>query len=229
MTTEYTNDDGQAAFDFALTVGQWREESNELIYRTTTGVATIDELQRLQQLLEYRMYALRSGHHVAEQPPSVTNLPPRLNELIGEVVVCCALAEQQASELLQLLSGDLDTSVAGYGFTSSKLLKKLKGRIPDELHEQFKDAFDFRHYIVHGVYVPAKFFLGTQDAFSQDGYVAMKQSYGEEVPGFNLRYINETELARLRDTLLSISGALSTLITDAMDDFGQEDRAPEVP
>ncbi|MGO2746214.1 hypothetical protein [Microbacterium sp.] len=213
--------DGQAAFGFALTVEQWHDEADELIFRTTTGAATIAELKRLQQLLEYRMHALRTGHHVAEQAPSVTNLPPRLNELIGEVVICCAVAEEHASELLQLRSGDLDKAVDGYGSTSSRLLRKLKGKIPDELHERFRDALDFRHYIVHGVYVDAKFFLGKQNTFSQDGYVAMKQSFGNDAPGFTVRYINEAELIGLRDRLTSISAELSTLISQAMDGFGR--------
>lgn len=221
MTNGSPTDDGQTTFGFALTVEQWQDEADELILLMTTGVATIEELKQLQQLLEYRMYALRTGHHVAEPAPSVTNLPPRLNELIGEVVICCAVAEEHASELLQLRSGDLDKAVDGYGSTSSRLLRKLKGRIPDELHERFTDALGFRHYIVHGVYADAKLFLGKQNAFSQDGYVAMKQSFGKDVPGFTLRYINETELIGLRDRLLSISADLSTLISHAMDDLGR--------
>ena len=214
-------DDGQSSFERTLTAEQWHDEADELIFRVARGVATLDELKRLQQLLEYRKHALRSGHHVAEQAPSVTNLPPRLNELIGEVVVTCAAAEEHASELLQLRSGNLDKAVDGYGSTSSRLLKKLKGKLPDDLHERFKDALDFRHYIVHGVYVDAKYLLGKQNAFSQDGYVAMKQSYGNDVPGFTVRYINEAELLGLRDRLISISVELSTLISQAMDDLGR--------
>lgn len=214
-------DDGQPSFERTLTAEQWHDEADELTFRVARGVATLDELKRLQQLLEYRKHALRSGHHVAEQAPSVTNLPPRLNELIGEVVVTCAAAEEHASELLQLRSGNLDKAVDGYGSTSSRLLKKLKGKLPDDLHERFKDALDFRHYIVHGVYVDAKYLLGKQNAFSQDGYVAMKQSYGNDVPGFTVRYINEAELLGLRDRLVSISVELSTLISQAMDNLGR--------
>ncbi len=136
------------------------------------------------------------------------------------MVVTCATAEEHASELLQLRSGNLDKAVDGYGSTSSRLLRKLKGKLPDELHERFKDALDFRHYIVHGVYVDAKYLLGKQNAFSQDGYVAMKQSYGNDVPGFTVRYINEAELVGLRDRLVSISVELSTLISQAMDELG---------
>ncbi len=57
-------DDGQSSFAFAMTVEQWHDEADELTFRMATGVATIDELKRLHQLLEYREHALRTGHHL---------------------------------------------------------------------------------------------------------------------------------------------------------------------
>ena len=82
---------------------------------------------------------------------------PELPQLIGEVVISAAWAEDAGGTFLQSTSGDWDTRTRGYDDTSSRLVKALRDTGPKALVDRLEAALELRHFVVHGVWVNGSF------------------------------------------------------------------------
>ncbi|WP_417216172.1 hypothetical protein [Arthrobacter sp.] len=95
---------------------------------------------------------------LANEPESLSRqmsrrqVSPELPQLIGEVVIAAAWAEDAGGTFLQATSGDWDTRARGYDDTSSRLVKALRDTAPKAVVDRLEAALELRHFIVHDVW-----------------------------------------------------------------------------
>lgn len=124
---------------------------------------------------------------LANDPESLTRqmsrrqVSPELPQLIGEVVIAAAWAEDAGGTFLQATSGDWDTRAKGYDDTSSRLVKALRDTAPESLVDRLEAALELRHFVVHGIWVSGSF-VKRPDTGEPFDFVAMKRRYRTESP-----------------------------------------------
>lgn len=106
---------------------------------------------------------------------------PELPQLIGEVVIAAAWAEDAAGTFLQATSGDRDKRAPGYDDTSSRLVNALRKDASAELVGRLETALELRHFVVHGVWVNGSFVKHPQTGEPYD-FISMKRRYRTDAP-----------------------------------------------
>lgn len=124
---------------------------------------------------------------LANDPESITRqmsrrqVSPELPQLIGEVVIAAAWAEDAGGTFLQATSGHWDKRARGYDDTSSRLVKALRDTAPKALVDRLEAALELRHFVVYGVWVNGSF-VKHPDTGEPFDFVSMKRRYRTSAP-----------------------------------------------
>jgi len=170
-------------------------------------------LHRLKEALANDPEAL--NRHVSRRQVS-----PELPQLIGEVVIAAAWAEDAGGTLLQATSGDWDSRARGYDDTSTRLVKALRGTAPDELVDRLKSALELRHFVVHGIWVNGSFVKHPVSGQAYD-FVSMKRRYRTDAPERDSRAFMATSLKWLAQEFWEIEDELERLHSEVLFGRGQ--------
>lgn len=165
------------------------------------------------------LYRLQEA--LASDPESLTRqmsrrqVSPELPQLIGEVVIAAAWAEDAGGTFLQATSGDWDTRARGYDDTSSRLVKALGDRAPKALVDRLEAALELRHFVVHGVWVNGSFVKhpGTGEPFD---FVSMKRRYRTEAPEKDTKGFMKSALKWLDREFWEIKDELEKLHSEVL-------------
>lgn len=161
---------------------------------------------------------------LANDPESLTRqmsrrqVSPELPQLIGEVVMAAAWAEDVGGTLLQAISGDWDTRARGYDDTSSRLVKALRDTAPKALVDRLEVALELRHFVVHGVWVNGSF-VKNPDTGEPFDFVSMKRRYRTTAPEKDTKAFMKSALKWLAREFWKIEDELETLHSEVL--FGK--------
>lgn len=168
-------------------------------------------LYRLETALdEYRLNPGEEPRELARKSPSL-----ELPQLIGEVVIAAAGAEDAGGVLLQASSGDWEVRIKGYDDTSSSLVKALKTVVPADLIERLETALKLRHFVVHGFFVDGSFVKHPTTGEPYD-FVSMKRSWRTEAPERDVKAFTASALRWLAQEFLEIEGELERLHSEVL-------------
>lgn len=171
-------------------------------------------LYRLETALEeYRQNAGETPRGLARKSPSL-----ELPQLIGEVVIAAAWAEDAAGTLLQASSGVWKVRAKGYDDTSSSLVKALKAVVPVDLIGRLETALRLRHFVVHGFFVDGSFVKHPTTGEPYD-FVSMKRSWRTEAPEREVKAFTVNALRWLAQEFWEIEGELERLHSEVI--FGR--------
>lgn len=143
---------------------------------------------------------------------------PELPQLIGEVVISAAWAEDACGTFLQSTSGDWDTRTRGYDDTSSRLVKALRDTAPKAFVDRLEAALELRHFVVHGVWVNGSF-LKHPDTGEPCDFVSMKRRYRTLAPEKDTKAFMTSALKWLAREFSEIENELEKLHAEAL--FGE--------
>ena len=161
---------------------------------------------------------------LANEPESLTRqmsrrqVSPELPQLIGEVVIAAAWAEDAGGTFLQATSGDWDTRARGYDDTSSRLVKALRDTAPKALVDRLEAALELRHFVVHGVWVNGSF-VKHPDTGEPFDFVSMKRRYRTEAPEKDTKAFMKSALKWLAREFWEIEDELEKLHSEVL--FGK--------
>lgn len=144
---------------------------------------------------------------------------PVLAQLIGEVVIAAAWAEDAGGTLLQVLSCDLDARAKGYDDSGSGLVKALKPHVPADLIERFDAALRLRHFVVHGIFVVGSFANDPSTVWSGN-VCSLKRSRRTEKPEREVKVLSADSLRQLAQQFWEIEEELERLHSEAI--FGRK-------
>jgi len=140
---------------------------------------------------------------------------PELPQLIGEVVIAAAWAEDAGGTFLQATSGDWDKRAPGYDDTSSRLVRALRKKAPAELVERLESALELRHFVVHGVWVNGSFVNHPQTGEPYD-FVSMKRRYRTDAPAKDSKAFMKSALKWLAQEFWAIEDELEKLHSEVL-------------
>lgn len=182
------------------------------------------DLSDSQQIAQAKSLLNRLEAAVAEQTarPNLARgqsdrktVSPELPQLIGDVVIAAAWAEDAAGTLLQALSGSWEVRATGYDDTSSSLLRALKAVVSKELIERLDTALKLRHFVVHGFFVDGSFVKHPTSGRPYD-FVSMKRSWRTDAPEREVKAFTADALRWLALEFWEIEGELETLHSDTL-------------
>lgn len=142
-----------------------------------------------------------------------------LPQLIGEVVIAAAWAEDAGGNFLQATSGDWNRRARGYDDTSSRLVKALRDAAPKELVDRLEAALELRHFVVHGVWVNGSF-VKHPDTGEPFDFVSMKRRYRTEAPEKETKALKKSALKWLAREFWEIEDELEELHSKVL--FGKD-------
>jgi len=189
-----------------------------------------DRLSVAEQLALAKETLFRFGKALVEPQESLqapaTGFPrrhatPDLPQLIGEVVLAAAWAEDAAGTLLQAATGDWTVRAKGFDDTSGRLLSHLARVAPAELVERLKVAMELRHFVVHGFWVDGSFVPHGQGGRKYD-FVSMKRSWKTEAPEREIKAFTKNALSWLAQEFWEIEEELEKLHSKALFDKSEE-------
>lgn len=172
-------------------------------------------LHRLKDVLANDPEAL--NRHVSRRQVS-----PELPQLIGEVVIAAAWAEDAGGTLLQATSGDWETRAKGYDDTSTRLVKALRGAAPAELVARLESALELRHFVVHGIWVNGSFVKHPVTGKAYD-FVSMKRRYRTDAPEKDIKAFMATSLKWLAAEFWELEDELEKLHSQVLFSKNQTD------
>lgn len=172
-------------------------------------------LHRLEAVLEERRSARDSFATEPRRRSAASDLP----QLIGEVVIAAAWAEDAAGTLIQAASGSWEVRARGYDDTSSSLVRALRPRVPLALIDRLETALKLRHFVVHGFFVDANFLSvsGTDKTYD---FVSMKRSWRTDAPERDVKAFTRNALGWLAQEFWEIEEELEQLHGNVL--FGEE-------
>ncbi|PPF50144.1 MULTISPECIES: hypothetical protein [unclassified Rathayibacter] len=140
---------------------------------------------------------------------------PELPQLIGEVVIAAAWAEDAGGTFLQVTSGDWDKRAPGYDDTSSRLVRALRKKAPAKLVERLEAALELRHFVVHGIWVNGSFVKHPQTGDAYD-FVSMKRRYRTDAPTKDSKAFMKSALKWLAQEFWEIEDELEKLHSEIL-------------
>lgn len=149
---------------------------------------------------------------------------PDLPQLIGEVVLAAAWAEDAAGTLLQAVTGDWTVRANGFDDTSGSLLRHLARVASAELVDRLKVAMDLRHFVVHGFWVDGSFIPHEATGRTYD-FVSMKRSWKTKAPEREMKAFTKDALTWLAQEFWEIEDELEALHSQVLF-TRKEDDAP---
>lgn len=193
-----------------------------------------DQLSGAEQVAIAKETLFRFRNAIAEpreNPEAAARFPrrhasPDLPQLIGEVVLAAAWAEDAAGTLLQAVTGDWTVRANGFDDTSGSLLRHLARVAPAELVERLKVAMDLRHFVVHGFWVDGSFIPHEATGRTYD-FVSMKRSWRTEAPEREMKAFTKNALTWLAQEFWEIEDELEALHSQVLFDRN-EDNAPRM-
>lgn len=202
------------------------ELTEELLkYLTDPDFANLPQAEQISQgkvLLHRLDQALKeqgANRQEAAEKTSRKLSSPELPQLIGEVVIAAAWAEDAGGTLVQATSDNWEVRAKGYDDTSSSLLKALKKVVPNELVERFDAAMKLRHFVVHGI-----FFDGISIKHQSSGntydVLAMKRSWRTAAPERELKAFTFNALRWLSQEFWEIEEELERIHSEVL--FGKQ-------
>ena len=150
---------------------------------------------------------------------------PELPELIGEVVIAAAWAEDAAGTLLQASKQDWDKRADGFDATSTRLLKALKPVVSTQLHERLDEALQLRHFVVHGIFVDGSSVLRPSTGQPYD-FISMKRSWATAAPERQMKAFTADALRWLAQEFWEIEDELESLHGKALFGDGEAGTVP---
>ncbi len=166
--------------------------------------------------LLYRLKeALATDPDALVRQASRRQVSPELPQLIGEVVIAAAWAEDAGGTFLQATSGDWDTRAPGYDDTSSRLVKALRKEAPAELVDRLETALELRHFVVHGIWVNGSFVNHPQTGEPYD-FVSMKRRYRTDAPAKDIKAFMKSALKWLAQEFWAIEDELEKLHSELL-------------
>lgn len=179
---------------------------------------TADRLAEACALAEGLQDLLSDDPEAFERQAARNRVSEQLPQLIGEVVIAAARAEDAAGTLLQSRSGDPDRRAVGYDDSSSRLVTALRDSVPAELADRFASALKLRHFVVHGVWVNGSFVSSRSDGKPSD-FVSLKRRYRTKAPEMDMKPFMKSDLEALAREFWEIEDELERLHSQVL--FGE--------
>lgn len=190
----------QITADHALTAEEKLERLEQL---RTRLIARIDELEDSPD-----------ENSAASYPQPVSS---EVAQLVGELVIAAAWAEDAAGMLLQGSTGQWDRKADGYGATSSRLLTALKPVVSNELHERMSTVMEIRHFVVHGIILDGRFVVDPHTGEPAE-HMAIKRGFRSHAPERDGITFTAAQLRAVRDEFWKIEDELEELHSQALNE-----------